>query len=465
MVFYLQVIHITLETKVCIIGLENSYWYIRHVPYKTPIPFFGSDYHRVLNLKSQSEEVNQLYFKYPNENFVGTIKSRIPELIVKDPDVIKKLLSTDFANFHCRGIELDKSGDVCIRNNLFYAEGEKWTLLREGLESLLNNMDCELEVRLHDCLSGINGDVNVQQFLSEVLDVLFKDFLFEGKDDGLLITNIRKSVQKRSYMEKFKSYLKEIFPSLYVLFRLVTIPEQLTASTNEALSRSKLLMQIRKIGLTEQINANYGKGDNLRKVSEMEIAYSTICLFITKGYIPCLNLITSLLFELARNPQTQETLRNCPISDVDYLDLSIKEALRLHCPYSTITRKCVKSYQIPDNDMIIDKKITVTVPIEAIHKDPQHYEEPHVFNPDRFLEINDVSRHPFAFLPFGAGPRKCIGEHLAMTIIRKVTMAILKKYKIKVTEKTPPQLPVTDHNFMKIIKSEIWLKFTPLQST
>ncbi|XP_013177118.1 PREDICTED: cytochrome P450 6B4-like [Papilio xuthus] len=441
-----------------------SYWYIRHVPYKIPIPFFGSDYHRVLKLRSTSEEVRNLYSKYPEANFVGVIKSRIPELIVKNPDVIKKMLSTDFANFHCRGIGLDRSRDVCLRNNLFYAEGEKWTLLREGLECLLNGMHREPDVSLHVCLSGTNEVVNVRELLSEILDAVFKDCLFEGKDDGLVLKDLRQSIQRRTYSEKFKSYLKEIFPSVYTLFGLTTVSGLMTTKSNNVLKESKLLTKIQQTGLTDQINTKNRKATKSENVTELELAYSILSLFITEGYIPCLNVITSLLFELAKSPEIQEKIRTNNSFSVDYLDACIKEALRLYCPYSVITRKCVKAYEIADSKMMLDKKITVTVPVEAIHKDLKHYKNPCAFNPDRFLESENEMRHTFVYLPFGAGPRKCIGEQLAMEIIRKVTKAVLEKYKIETTERTPAQLTFVDHNFMKIIKDDVWLKFTLLKS-
>ncbi|XP_014369303.2 cytochrome P450 6B2 [Papilio machaon] len=439
-----------------------SYWYIRHVPYKIPFPFFGSDYHRVLRFRSTSEEVRNLYTKYPEANFVGVIKSRIPELIVKDPEFIKKMLSTDFANFHCRGIALDRSRDVCLRNNLFYAEGEKWTLLREGLECLLNGMHREPDVSLHVCLSGTNEVVNVRGLLSEILDAVFKDCLFEGKDDGLILKDLRQSIQRRTYLEIFKSYLKEIFPSVYTFFGLTTVPGLLTAKANKVLKESNLLTKIRQIGLIDQLNSKNRKATRTENVTELELTYSMVSLFITEGYIPCLNVITSLLFELAKNLEIQEKIRTHNSVNVDYLDACVKEALRLYCSYPVITRKCVKAYEIPDNKMILDKNITITVPVEAIHKDSKHYKNPCAFNPDRFLESENEMRHTFVYLPFGAGPRKCIGEQLAMQIMRKVTKAILEKYKIETTERTPSQLSFEDHNFMKIIKEDVWLKFTPL---
>lgn len=387
-----------------------SYWYVRHIPYKTSIPFLGSDYHRVFGFRSSTYDVNKLYSQHPTDKFAGRLKSRIPDLIVRDPDIIKRMLSTDFENFHSRGLGLDKSQDVCLRNNLFYADGEKWTLLREGLESVLSKLDGEFENGLQECLSGTNGDANVQQLLSKVLDYVFKDLLLGNNVDESLIKEIRSGVEQRTLIARLKSYLKNIFPSLYVLLGIVTLPEQPSMKTKDTLLNSKLMDVLRNIGNVCQMGIR-DKNQNL-KIHESDFAFSTLALFVTEGYIPCLNLLTALLYELAHNTDIQDKARFSVSKDnrEDFLDITIKETLRLYPHYSVITRQCVKLYQFKENNLIIDRKITINVPVDAIHKDEEYYKNAKVFNPERFLEDEGVTRHCYAYLPFGAGPRKCVGK-------------------------------------------------------
>ncbi|CAH0581546.1 unnamed protein product [Chrysodeixis includens] len=431
-----------------------SYWYVRHVPYKSSVPFFGSDYHRVLGVRGSTEEVNLLYSKYPNSKHVGRVKCRIPDLIVKDPDTVKRMLSTDFANFHSRGLCLDKSLDVCLRDNLFYADGEKWTLLREGYESLLNNMNCELE-SLSDCLPGTNDDANVQEILSKVLDKVFEDLLL-GSGGGSVVKEMRSATQKRTLIERFKSYLKDIFPSLYITFGLSTVFGEPSSKTKADIEKSKILSQIKNLGVHQLGIKEKKKLPN----SEVEFAFSVISSFITEGYIPCLNALTALIYELALNPEAQEKSRNSVSKDNrdEYLDVAIKEALRLHPPYSIISRQCTKMYH-PEGGLLIDRKVTVNVPVMALHRDEENYLNANVFNPDRFLDDEGASKHCYAYLPFGAGPRKCIGEQLALNILRNVSRAMLKKYEIEPCARTPSKLTMVDHNFGRVVDRDIWLRF------
>lgn len=372
-----------------------SYWYVRHVPYKISIPFYGGDYHRILGLRSNTQEVNALYKKY-KEDFVGSVKSRIPDLTVKSPDIVKEVLSTNFENFKSRGVDLDKSRDVCLRNNLFYAEGEKWTLLRQGLVSILDDFKIS-EEGLLECLSGTNGDVNVQELLAQVLDIVFKNLLLKDVDENV-ITDLRKCVQKRTLTDRFKYYIKSIFPSVYTLFGLSTLVGQPT---------NKIMKILQNAQLTKKLSSVFklDEKENIKKLKTQsnDLSFGVLSSFITEGYIPTLNVLTALFYELAKNPEVQKRSR----MSSENLDAAIKETLRLHSPYSVITRKCVMTYKFAESKMLVDRGVTVNVPVEALHKDNTYFKEARVFKPERFL---DAPTHGYEFLPFGAGPRKCIGE-------------------------------------------------------
>jgi cytochrome P450 family 6 len=73
-------------------------------------------------------------------------------------------------------------------------------------------------------------------------------------------------------------------------------------------------------------------------------------------------------------------------------------------------RKCLKPYRIPGTDTVLEKGITVVIPVVALHHDPKYYPEPDRFDPERFNEGEKQKRHHYVYLPFGEGPRICIGK-------------------------------------------------------
>lgn len=79
----------------------------------------------------------------------------------------------------------------------------------------------------------------------------------------------------------------------------------------------------------------------------------------------------------------------------------ILETLRKYSPISILMRKSCKDYEIPNTNLIIEKDMLIFIPIYHIHYDPEIYENPHKFDPDRFLPESVAKRHPMAFLSFG----------------------------------------------------------------
>lgn len=89
---------------------------------------------------------------------------------------------------------------------------------------------------------------------------------------------------------------------------------------------------------------------------------------------------------------------------------SFTESLRKYPPVPFLARKCVKDYKLVEFSTTIKKGYRVGIPIIGIHNDPEYYPEPEKFDPERFSEKNKQNRHPYAFIPFGEGPRICIGK-------------------------------------------------------
>jgi len=75
-----------------------------------------------------------------------------------------------------------------------------------------------------------------------------------------------------------------------------------------------------------------------------------------------------------------------------------------------LNRECSKPYKIPGTDTVLEKGIPVFIPVTALHYDPNYYPEPDRFDPERFSEEEKQKRHHYVYLPFGEGPRICIGK-------------------------------------------------------
>jgi len=90
------------------------------------------------------------------------------------------------------------------------------------------------------------------------------------------------------------------------------------------------------------------------------------------------------------------------------------ETLRKHPILPFLDRKCCIDYELPaptgNRTIKLPIGTGVYIPVLGFHYDPKYFPEPEKFDPDRFTEENKRSRPNYAYLPFGEGPRNCIGK-------------------------------------------------------
>lgn len=117
------------------------------------------------------------------------------------------------------------------------------------------------------------------------------------------------------------------------------------------------------------------------------------------------------------------------LRDLKYLECVIKESLRVYPSVPIVGRKITKEYQL--NGKTVPRGSNVYCFIYALHRDPKYFPEPERFDPDRFLPEKSIGRHPFAFLPFSAGTRNCIGQRFALQEEKILLSWILRKYSLE----------------------------------
>lgn len=94
---------------------------------------------------------------------------------------------------------------------------------------------------------------------------------------------------------------------------------------------------------------------------------------------------------------------------MSYLVIIATEALRKHPPAPFLVRVCTKPYRIPGTDIVLEKGTSITIPNYAFQNDERYFPDPERFDPERFSEEKKSERNHYAYLPFGEGPRVCIG--------------------------------------------------------
>lgn len=214
----------------------------------------------------------------------------------------------------------------------------------------------------------------------------------------------------------------------------------------------------------------------VKKLSENEVIANSI-IFLVGGFDTTTSTISHILYELAINPEIQDKLYtqlstaiggldpNSPEyfdtvnGQIAYFEAVIKETLRLFPPLLHLHRRLnVDSYKLGNIPLKRDQ--VVTIPVHAIHHNWDYYPDPDKFDPNRWMPENKHLLKPYTYLPFGAGPRNCIGMRFAYQEIKLALARLILKYRFEPLASTPRKLTFakatpllrTDAFELKIVK-------------
>ncbi|NWV85739.1 THAS synthase, partial [Dasyornis broadbenti] len=171
-------------------------------------------------------------------------------------------------------------------------------------------------------------------------------------------------------------------------------------------------------------------------------------LFLIAGYETTTSTLAFATYLLATNPECQEkVLREVDefsakhmvpdyqnVQELPYLDMVIAETLRMYPPAFRFTREAAKDCVVLGQH--IPAGAVIETAVGHLHHNPEFWPEPEKFIPERFTEEAKKERHPFAYLPFGAGPRGCIGMKMGLLETKITLLRILQKFQFKTCPET-----------------------------
>ncbi|XP_013161758.1 PREDICTED: cytochrome P450 6B6-like [Papilio xuthus] len=460
-----------------------NYWEKRGIKHDKPIPFFGNNSRMYLWQKSMTEIGVEMYWKYPKERVVGFYRAMRPELVLRDPEIIKRVLVSDFGYFHMRGISTHKTVVEPIAKNLFLAEGDLWKLLRQRMTPAFTSgklkamfpLIVERAERLQT--HAINAPPTGRVLDSrEIMARYTTDFIgacgFGLDMDSLSVENssfrqLGIDIFKVEVSQIIKQMLKEMFPEACKHFRIFSkIEKDAYALVKTILQKRNyqpcgrhdfidLLLESKQKGKMvgqsiESVKSN-GMPEEVSLELTEELMMAQIVVFFAAGFETSSSSTSYTLHELAYNPEEQRKVQEevdrvlakydnklCydAVSEMTYLHCAFKEGIRMFPSLGHLVRKCARKYTFPDLDLTIDDGVSIFIPVQALHMDPLYFEEPEKFKPGRFLTdfINPLTKH--IYLPFGEGPRACIGERLGLMQSLAGLAAVLSRYSVEPAPET-----------------------------
>uniref|UniRef100_A0A1B6C6N2 Cytochrome P450 n=1 Tax=Clastoptera arizonana TaxID=38151 RepID=A0A1B6C6N2_9HEMI len=473
-----------------------GYWSDCRVPHLKPLfPIVGNMYDIFL-LRTPPEIIRRIYqtIKTP---FAGIYVFFQPILIVKDPDLIKKILVTDFHNFVNRGFKVNSSTDP-FYNNIIHAEEHDWNIIRPKITASFHLGRIKNMVGV---MNEISEDVvkNLNIIFEEGKEIEIMNLAYRYTIDCLMKTTfgVNSNCLKEPNAEFFKigktvlglQFVKHIFlglytPFLHTLFGVTMASDKVTRLfknvVKDIFSARKSTSEINKdfvqtlLDMKEEYENEKKSNDNNALVIDDNFVTGQVFITFVAGFETPANTVTFCMYELSQSPVIQEKVFQEikhilgkfdnkvsyeSLQEMKYLQQVIQETLRKYPPLTLIFRKCSKEYTIPETDSFIESGTTVLIPVFAIHHDPKHFPNPQVFDPERFNEENVGNIHPGTYLPFGIGPRNCPGNLFSYVKMKIFLLKILLNFKISLGQKVQVPLGFNPKQFVLTPESSgVWFK-------
>lgn len=382
--------------------------------------------------------------------------------MLQGPDGLKRVFVDQIDNYPKSEMML-RMLRPAVGESLFTSDGAHWRWQRRTVTPVFAHKSLrtiapimsEAAAQVSNRISGHTGPVDiVREMLSATLAVIV-DVALSASD----------TFDSETFADAITAYLHNVGRAS--LFDFLDLPAWMPTFNQLRGAQSVRAMRRIVARTIEDHRANaradtHSNGPNLldqmldaedpetgRRLSEREILDNMI-FFVVAGHETTALTLAWALYMLALDTDSQHALRDdarsvlgnrvATLDDVSHiatLNPVLQETMRLYPPVGMLSRRA------RTNDHIYDREIsageTIFLNIYGLHRHKLIWDNPDAFNPDNFLTRAAKAHHRFQYLPFGAGPRKCLGAEFAMMQASIILATLMARFDFSHTG--PPSLP------------------------
>ncbi|TRY70169.1 hypothetical protein TCAL_05204 [Tigriopus californicus] len=444
--------------------------------------------------KSSAELLRDQYDRYNTKAYGGYIFLK-PILVIRDPELAKIVLVRDFNNFVDRSgsITRDRSKHSTLTDKIWSRQlttlvGDEWKCIRSTLSPIFTSGKMKVMFSLMKVVSNEFVDV-IRKYSDEEKAFDLKDLCGRFTMDS--ISSCAIGVNAGSFHEDETAFVKNakglfdrsILAMLFYVLSLIPGVNDLFGRLGISVSRpqeTKFFYNVIKATVEARQKSGEKRNDvidlMIRIMKEEEIAaqdedldqfendaklkgpvkkaefdeltmIANAMVMLLAGYETTATTMAWALFEITRDAKIQKKLAEeiqqfddpsyADFMNMPYLDCVVNESLRKYPQATAISRGSQSNYVLEDVNIPIRQGHDVYVNVIGIHYDPQYYATPYEFNPDHFTREAKAARHPYAFLPFGHGPRACIGMRFAILELKIALFYAVQNFELLKCEQTP----------------------------
>nr|XP_012215716.1 PREDICTED: probable cytochrome P450 6a14 [Linepithema humile]XP_012215718.1 PREDICTED: probable cytochrome P450 6a14 [Linepithema humile]XP_012215719.1 PREDICTED: probable cytochrome P450 6a14 [Linepithema humile] len=484
-----------------------NFWRKKGVFYVEPVVPAGNLTAYVTGRKSLGELYLDAYIKYKNHRAFGMYSFFKPNLVITDLDLIRTVLTKEFPSFHDRGFFCNEKTDP-LSGHLFSLPGKKWrnlrfklgptftpakikqmfTILKEfgrELTRCIDNKSQETDcIEMKDIFSRYSADVIMSTAFGIEANCI-KDPNSEFRRWG------KRVFEENSFWVALFVFMPQFmnFFSIPITDRGVTrfftkiFRENVNYRQTSNVVRHdfmNLLIQLMEKGYVEPDDEKDTNKDTVNVTPTMNRitmseATAQSYIFYLAGFETSSTTATYCVYELAQHQHLQDKVRSeidkvlekhgeltyDAVNEMTYLHKVVNETLRKYPSVPVLNRICTKDINIPTTNIHVPKGTLISIPVFGVHRDPSIYPDPDKFDPERFNADEIATRHPCAHLPFGEGPRNCIGARFGYLQVKVGLVSLLSKFKFKLHPRTAIPLSYDERPFLLIPKGGVYFNIEP----
>jgi len=446
------------------------------IPGPKPIPFIGNLW-GVWRTNAIDLNANRTK-KYGK--VCGTFEGTTPILNISDAELVRKVCVKDFDHFTNRK-RFNLRETKVFRWMISVMEDQKWKDVRSAITPAFTTGKIKrYSVQMKECtekhclhmqsIAADKGKLSLRDHMGVITMSIIARCAF-----GMTIDNL--GGEDDPFFQNAKALVEAPQMKSPAVILLFTLPGALVdwmattffpldkwqfffdAMENMKKERAKSSQKFNDfIETATEAIGNYTREENGKQVPIWtkeqvdEIVTSQAMLFMVAGYSTTANVLTSCCFMLAQHQDEQEKLYDLimnkfeqhgdicheMVNDIPYLDQYINEVMRFYTPFPFVERTCSKD--ITYDGIHIPKGMIVSVDIHSLHHSEEYYTDPETFNTDRWTPENKAKLNPYAYMPFGMGPRNCLAMRFGLEEVKLILCKLIKEFHFFPVEETPEKL-------------------------
>ncbi|XP_062403802.1 thromboxane-A synthase isoform X3 [Sardina pilchardus] len=447
------------------------------VPHPKPMPFFGNI---MLFRQGFLDPLKNLIDTYGR--VCGYYLGRRPVIVVADPDMLRQVMVKDFSMFPNRMMVplINTCTETLLTNLEGHAESGQTFDIHKCFGCFTMDVIASVAFGLQvDSQNDPNDPFvyHAQKFFSFsffrpiVFVFIMFPFMFplmrflpnKNRDDmnSFFISCIQKMIQQRDELppdQRRRDFLQLMLDSRTskeaVSIEHFDVVNQADEAAPSTPTHTHSAAQHTLNGSTAQESPKRSpapaaaQGAAQKRVMTEDEIVGQAFIFLLAGYETSSNTLAFTCYLLATHPDSQRRLQHevddfftkhdTPdynnVQELKYMDMVVAEALRMYPPGFRYARTVEEDCMV--NGQLLPKGATLEIPAAYMHYDPEHWPEPDKFIPERFTAEAKASRHPFVYIPFGAGPRSCVGMRLAQLEMKMALTLIMQRFTVEACSET-----------------------------